>query len=283
MKPRTVLATLLLLVLFGAAGGFYFYHSFIAQPQQAASTCGDPASISSHVYDAKRLKVLKSCITVSGTVALLEQNPDGDLHLRLSLDPAYSNLINGNNVQYQESDLVVEIICVGQITYAGAAPACQNYTNIIPEPNVGEHITVSGPYVLDLHDHNWTEIHPVYALSISGFSPSASVDISENLEISYPNGATTGWLGPSTRSLVQDGRIDPTNKFTVELFDLNNTSGSTQNVTSITISTLGVSIVQVSPMLPFSYGPGSTVHIDVTFQITDAYYHGPLDIQVSSS
>jgi len=95
------------------------------------------------------------------------------------LDPVYSNLTNSANDLYQYGDLVVEIICVGSITQADAVSACQNYSNNIPVPNVGQRITVSGPYVLDTDHYDWAEIHPVYSLTVSGSSVGATVNVEE--------------------------------------------------------------------------------------------------------
>ncbi len=72
------------------------------------------------------------------------EEADGDAHLRTNLDQAYSNLTNTANDQYQYGDLVVEIICVNPPSQTDAIPACQNYTNQIPVPNVGQHITITG-------------------------------------------------------------------------------------------------------------------------------------------
>ncbi len=248
-------------------------------PQCTASACSDPASITSHVYNPYRLQIVKQCIIASGTVDRVIQEADGDIHIRLSLDSAYSNLTNSANDQYQYSDLVVEIICVGPITQADAVSACQGYTNNIPIPDVGEHIIASGPYVLDTEHYNWAEIHPVYSLTITGPSIGATVNIEENLDISYPNGATNGWLGPSPRTVVTLATVDNGNQFT-ETLSLYSTSSTAEQITSITISTAGFSIVNVSPGLPISFDPGGTVSPTLTIQAPDAYYHRPLDIQI---
>ncbi len=87
--------------------------------------------------------------------------------MRLALDPQYSNLTNSANDQYQYYDLVVEIICALPITQSDAVSACQNYTSTITIPSVNDHITVTGPYVLDTDHYDWSEIHPVYTLTIS--------------------------------------------------------------------------------------------------------------------
>jgi hypothetical protein len=49
------------------------------------------------------------------------------------------------------------------------------------------------------------------------------------------------------------------------------------------LSTPGFSIVSISPGIPISFDPGATVSITLTIQAPDAYYHGPLDIQVSAT
>jgi hypothetical protein len=85
----------------------------------------------------------------------------------LVLDSQYSNLTNGANDQYQYGDLIAEIICALPITQSDAVSPCQNYTNNITIPSVNEHITVTGPYVLDTDHSNWAEIHPVYTVTMS--------------------------------------------------------------------------------------------------------------------
>jgi hypothetical protein len=108
MKAPLVVA-LVIVSLVGVVAGFYFYDRFNGG---STSSCSDPASISSHVYNPYRLQIVKSCTTASGTVDSLIDEADGDIHLRLNLDSTYSNLTNSVNDQYQYSDLVVEIICV---------------------------------------------------------------------------------------------------------------------------------------------------------------------------
>src|SRR2546427_8167663 len=201
MKAGPILALVLLVLVAGATGYYFLYRFYDLQssssttlpstscpPGQASINgacvnnctngaanppscdssvqCTDPDGINSHVYHPSRLTLVKSCITASGIVDRVLTENDGDLHVRLRLDPAYSNLTNNANNQYQYGDLVVEIICVGPVSQADAVSACQNYTNNILIPQQGQHITVSGPYVLDTMHYNWAEIHPVYSLKI---------------------------------------------------------------------------------------------------------------------
>src|SRR3989475_9736126 len=224
MKAGPILALVLLVLVAGATGYYFLYRFYDLQssssttlpstscpPGQASINgacvnnctndaanppsctspvqCTDPDGINSHVYHPSRLTLVKSCITASGIVDRVLTENDGDLHVRLRLDPAYSNLTNNANNQYQYGDLVVEIICVGPVSQADAVSACQNYTNNILIPRQGQHITVTGPYVLDTVHNNWAEIHPAYSLKIDP-STSTTVHItSESTVLSEPKRA----------------------------------------------------------------------------------------------
>jgi len=69
-------------------------------------------------------------------------------------------------MDHQNGWLVVEIICVLTVNQTDAIGPCQNYTNQITIPDIGQHITFSGPYVLDSEHYYWAEVHPVYSLTI---------------------------------------------------------------------------------------------------------------------
>ena len=155
------------MAVLAAASVAYYYVSRNGPPGSDNSQCSDPDSISSHVYNSYRLNVITSCITASGVVENVFKEADGDYHLRLYLDSQYSSLTNSANDQYQYGDLVVEIICAIPITQSDAVSACQNYTNTVTIPSINDHVTVTGPYVLDTDHSNWAEIHPAYTLAIS--------------------------------------------------------------------------------------------------------------------
>ena len=167
MRKLVLVAAFAAVALLTGAGVTYYYVTHNRVPASSQSSCSDPDSISSHVYNPYRLQIVKPCITASGTVENLLEEADGDYHVRLALDSQYGNLTNSANDQYQYGDLVVEIICALPITQSDAVSACQNYTNTITIPTVNGHITVSGPYVLDTEHYNWAEIHPVYSPTIS--------------------------------------------------------------------------------------------------------------------
>ena len=118
-----------------------------------------------HVYSPDRLQVHNSCQTVTGTVVRIVQERDGDTHIHLQLDAQYSGMLNDYNMQDQKGTLILEIVCAySYIPQQDAVSACQGYTNQVPIPNVGQHVSVVGQYVTDL-DHGWREIHPVYSVS----------------------------------------------------------------------------------------------------------------------
>jgi len=77
-------------------------------------------------------------------------------------------------------------------------------------------------------DHGWSEIHPVYSLTITA-SPTNTVTVNgENLNINYPDGAANGWLGPSRFRDVAV-TVNSGEQFTGTL-SLYSTSSNTQQV-----------------------------------------------------
>ncbi|MHB8621505.1 MAG: hypothetical protein ACYDAG_18415 [Chloroflexota bacterium] len=128
-----------------------------------------------NVYHPGRLKVIAACKTVEGTVALVRHEQDADLHIDLRLDPAMASLANSVNMAEQHGDLVLEIVPADQVGCPFPAPrpgydygTCSHTNEQIPA--VGDHVSVTGPYVLD-ENHGWMEIHPVWQWTIIGAAP----------------------------------------------------------------------------------------------------------------
>jgi hypothetical protein len=176
------------MVVVGVTFGSYIYDGlYRSSPQKTASICNDPYSTESHIYNPDRLVVYEDCQTVSGIVDRVIVEADGDYHIRLGLDTAYQNLTNSVNYSDQYGDLVLEIVCANTVTQPDAMDACQNYLNDVTVPQEGQDVVATGRYVLDT-DHGWTEIHPVYSLTVTG-SPKNTVTVTgENLNINYPDG-----------------------------------------------------------------------------------------------
>jgi hypothetical protein len=135
------------------------------------------------VYLPDRLQVLDRCSTVSGTVDCLKLEPDGDVHLRVRPDPPFVGFLTAASslqtcADHPEPHLVVEIIPQhreGLLLRDNDADAGGFVTPAVPAS--GDHITVTGPHVLDkniLHRvlyqgrpaENWAEIHPAWAIRV---------------------------------------------------------------------------------------------------------------------
>jgi hypothetical protein len=133
--------------------------SVVTTSESTPGKCDD--SLWNHVYNPSRLQVVDKCITVTGIIDSIRSEQDGDLHIRLKLDPPYVHLVNQANQENQFGDLVLEPICIGKVTQATAISACQNFHQNIDIPPVGSHVQVTGSYVLDKEHGEWAEIHPV--------------------------------------------------------------------------------------------------------------------------
>ena len=113
-----------------------------------------------HVYDPDRLEVLEQCKVVSGIITERNADPDGDEHMLLKLDKGQHHLLKKKNKTKKDGCLVIEAVCVNNITRKRAKGACNGYANNVWLPKVGDHVKVTGSYVLDSHN-GWTEIHPI--------------------------------------------------------------------------------------------------------------------------
>ena len=122
-------------------------------------------SLWNHVYNPTRLQVVAPCKSVLGVIESKRVEKDGDYHIRVKLDPPFSNLINLANIKNQFGDLVVEPICVNRVTQADAISSCQNFHQNISIPPIGSHVNITGSYVLDKEHGNWAEIHPVTSIT----------------------------------------------------------------------------------------------------------------------
>ena len=134
-------------------------------PTPSPVSCDE--SLWNHVYNPQRLHRIEDCKTVSGTVTAVKKEPDGDYHIRLTLDSPFSNMINQKNIDGQHGDLVLEPICQNKITQEDAKDACLGFTYQVFIPKAGEHVKVLGDYVLD-SEHGWNELHPVYSIESTG-------------------------------------------------------------------------------------------------------------------
>jgi hypothetical protein len=174
------IALIVSVLLFGVASYFWIQIPFV-KFQLHAGQCkwGPPLA---GVYSPSRLRLNDRCMTVSGTVDCLMDEPDGDVHIRLRPDPQFRRLLlPANSLQtcmdQPDAHLVVEIIPQHPegLFRTNDADAGGFITPAKPKP--GDHIVVTGPYVVDtniLHRilyqgrpaENWAEIHPAWAINV---------------------------------------------------------------------------------------------------------------------
>jgi len=96
------------------------------EPSQTTATQCDQ-SLWEYVYNPGRLRVLDSCISVTGTVEEIRKEADGDVHILFRLDQQFESLLNEKNFARQYGDLVLEPICQGKVRQADAAEPCSRY------------------------------------------------------------------------------------------------------------------------------------------------------------
>jgi len=126
-----------------------------------------------YVYNPARLQVVTACLQVSGTVAAIRMEADGDLHILVALDPAYAHLLRPANQGEELGDLVVEPVCVRSVSQADAVAICAADSDPIASlpSSVGAHIWLQGRYVFDLQHRGWAELHPLYHWGAYGTAP----------------------------------------------------------------------------------------------------------------
>ena len=121
-----------------------------------------PGDQDPYIYAPERLQVLRPCLHISGMVDSVDQEDDGDVHLRLYLDSPYQSLLADGN-KYEEGDLVIEPVCYSLPLQADAMRLCaSNPDRIQAVPRVGDHVWMEGRYVIDLQHWAWSELHPLY-------------------------------------------------------------------------------------------------------------------------
>ena len=162
-------------------------------PAPAAGQAGKPPAgppgqgcagrpVLADVYHPDRLRVIRPCLTVTGTVALIRHEPDGDWHINLRLPASETGLLDAANDRYERGELVAEVVPAdeagcGPVGAPARVPAtayrgpgyeygtCSGLD--LRPPAVGTRVAVTGPYVLDA-DHGWRELHPVERIEVLG-------------------------------------------------------------------------------------------------------------------
>lgn len=160
------LVRLLILLLFASP--------LLAQQPPPAPDCDE--TLWTHVYHPNRLQITQRCLSVVGVIVDASKGrnkdgarheADGDSHSWLKLDPGQETLLLRGNIEAQEGNLVVEVICRYKITQKDAVAVCKNYKNKVKLPPVGSHVRITGALVADLdHQPIHSEIHPPTAIEV---------------------------------------------------------------------------------------------------------------------
>ena len=147
MKAFSLLISLLLFI------------TFKAQSQNCDS------SLWKHIYKSNRLKLIKPCIIVTGTIKQKIREPDGDWHIFLKPDAGQETLLNSEN---KKGYLIVEVICSNAVIQPGVVKVCllcSDCKKKVFVPKKGTHVKVTGAFVID-SKHGWNEIHPVSTIEL---------------------------------------------------------------------------------------------------------------------
>jgi hypothetical protein len=118
-----------------------------------------------YVYNPDRLQVIEKCIIVTGIIKKTRAEEDGDQHMLLKLDDGQESLLKKRNIKRKKGDLVIEAVCMNNISDPKVGGACKGYVNKIKLPNIGDHVRVTGSYVIDTHN-GWAEIHPASKIEV---------------------------------------------------------------------------------------------------------------------
>jgi hypothetical protein len=162
---RTRAITLFLIVAAIALAAYKLWRT-----QQSATPPGTQTAVSQcdqnlwqFVYHPNRLQILNPCVSVTGTVDEVRNEPDGDFHIRFRLDQQFASLLNQKNISSQYGDLVLEPICQHAVTQPDAEQPCKPYSGPFFQPQVGQRYLVWGTYVNDT-EHGWNELHPITSM-----------------------------------------------------------------------------------------------------------------------
>jgi hypothetical protein len=106
-----------------------------------------PTDQDRYVYQQTRLKVLRACVYIAGTVKEVERDGvDGDIILLVRPDPPYEGPLTDRNREAQHGDLVVEPVCLLQPLQPTAILLCASdpapYSR--PLPPAGTHVWMEG-------------------------------------------------------------------------------------------------------------------------------------------
>ena len=119
-----------------------------------------------------RFKILNQCVSVTGIVLSMQYEPDGDIDFPLLLDAPYKNMVTKANFNpLMRGGIWSEIICQHPEQSFAVEPfkrgECKGYNgHIFNVPHAGQHIQVTGTYLMDVREGGHAEIHPVSSIKL---------------------------------------------------------------------------------------------------------------------
>lgn len=133
-----------------------------------ASACGSGPPLAG-IYQPDRLQILDPCRHAVGLVVSVVPEQDGDYHVWIVLDQAYSDLMNAENHFQGKPTMLAEIVpdCPANAPPTDSSAADKCPPTRLTVPTEGQRVAIDGPWVLDTN-HGWREIHPVDTLVILG-------------------------------------------------------------------------------------------------------------------
>lgn len=150
--------------------------------------------------------------------------------------------------------------------------------------NIGTNITITN--VVRAPDHAYTgglEWLLSGTLACTFAVSSTSVNVTgENLAIDY-TGTTSSYFGPASQAIGNPITVFGGTQFTVTLTLQNGDYYQTHSINFISLTTPGFILVSISPSLPYTLSPSSSVKITLTIQAPNSNYNGPLGILLSTA
>jgi hypothetical protein len=128
-------------------------------------TEGCDESLWNHIYNPGRLEVVDKCVSVTGTVAKVEKQSDGDYLILVMLDSGFEILTNEHNFNQHEGALPVRAIC--QHSDKEKKAECTGLDKPVAIPAKGARVRVTGSYVLNRTTINAAgEIYPATSITV---------------------------------------------------------------------------------------------------------------------
>jgi len=124
-----------------------------AKPSNWTAVCPEQAHVLDGVWELSRLRVIGRCRRAIGTVADIDHEPDGDLHVYVALDRHFRYLLARRNFTAIHGSLLAEFM-----------PRDAGH---LPAPRMHDRVILVGAWVYDRRQA-WHEFHPVWYVRING-------------------------------------------------------------------------------------------------------------------